>query len=129
MKTFVVGQEYALREIMDQLGGEMMSFLPRKDGRIVCGRFRQAPFNPNAPYEILVGNLPKVRAHLDMLLAQGGTIPVFVKEGANRWRFHGPMAVDRYETKPEIVKRAAGASERKEGVHGVLHLRDASKRS
>jgi hypothetical protein len=125
MRTFVIGQEYKLREVMDQLRGEMMSFLPVHAGRIVCGRFRKAPYNANAPYEVLVANHPKVRNHAERLVAQGGVIPVFVKEGLNRWRFHGPMKLDRYETDPRKVKSAPGVDKHPHSIYGVLYFRDA----
>ncbi len=63
----------------DCAGWETMSYMTQSDNRIVCGRFTEH-INPKAPYEILVGDLPKVRRKAEALAAQGGTIPVFMKE-------------------------------------------------
>lgn len=126
MKNFVSGQEYTLNAITAALGGETMSYLPQFDNRIVCGRFKQEGMNPNAPYEVLVGNLPKVRRKAELLVEQGGVIPVFLKEGTNRWRYHGPMTPVAFVTDLKTVEAAGGVDERADEVIGILSLRDAS---
>ena len=124
MKNFVVGREYTLNDITMALGGETMSYLPQSDNRIVCGRFTEH-MNPKAPYEILVGDLPKVRRKAEALATQGGTIPVFLKEAPNRWRYHGPMQVVGFVTDAKVVQAAEGVDERDDKVIGVLTFRDA----
>ena len=123
MKNFVVGTEYTLNAITTALGGETMSYLPQSDNRIVCGRFTEH-MNPKAPYEILVGDLPKVRRKAEALAAQGGTIPVFMKEAPNRWLYRGPMQVVGFETDPKVVQAAEGVDKRKDKVIGILMFRE-----
>lgn len=124
MTQFVVGSKYTLNEITTVLHGELLSCLPQSNNKIVCGRFRPAPMNPNAPYEILIGDFPKVRRKVAALVAQGGAIPVFLKEGSNRWHFHGRMRVARYATDPAMVRTAKGVRKR-DKIVGVLYLCDA----
>ena len=124
MKNFVVGREYTLNAITSALGGETMSYLPQSDNRIVCGRFKKEDMNPKAPYEILVGDLPKVRRKAEALAAQGGTIPVFLKEAPNRWRYHGPMQVVAFVTNADAVQAAEGVDQRPDKVIGILKLQD-----
>ena len=125
MKSFIVGCEYAMRDIHGVIGGDTMSYLPQSGGRIVGGRFKKGEMNPNAPYQIIVGDLPQVRRKAELLASQAGTIPVFLKEGPNRWRYHGPMRVVSYATDPANVLRTPGAEDREENVAGVLTLVDA----
>lgn len=58
MKSFIVGYEYSMRDIHEVIGGDTMSYLPQSGGRIVGGRFKKGEMNPNAPYQIIVGDLP-----------------------------------------------------------------------
>jgi len=58
--NFKKGSEYTLAEISSVLGGESQSYLPQRGGKIVCGRFT-LKMNPEAPYTVLVGDLPKVQ--------------------------------------------------------------------
>lgn len=125
MKNFVVNREYTLDAITTALGGETMSYLPQSDNRIVCGRFTKG-MNPNAPREILVGDLPKVRRKAETLAVQGGAIPVFVKEAPNRWRYHGIMRLVSYETNPKVVQSTQGVDQRKDKVVGVLTFEDVA---
>lgn len=85
-----------MRDIHEVIGGDTMSYLPQSGSRIVGGRFKKGEMNPNAPYQIIVGDLPQVRRKAELLTSQAGIIPVFLKEGPNRWRYHGPMRVVSY---------------------------------
>jgi len=123
MKKLAVGNEYTLDAVVAALGGDTMSYLPQAKGRIVGGRFTQG-MNPGAPYTILVGDLPQVRRKAELLAAQEGTIPVFLKEAPNRWRYHGVMRFVSYVTDPDVVRATPGFVDRKEGVAGVLTLED-----
>jgi hypothetical protein len=124
LKQFVVGQEYTFDAIAAALGGRPFGYLAQLGGRIVCGRFTRE-MNPRAPYEILVGDSPGVRRKAEMLAAQGGVIPVFIREGTNRWRYHGPMEVVGFETSPRVVRSRAKETDREDAV-GVLSFRDTA---
>ena len=123
MKRFVVGDEYTLDAIVSALGGDTMSYLPQLKGRIVGGRFT-TNMNPNAPYQILVGDRPQVVRKAKLLAEQEGTLPVFLKQAPNRWRYHGIMRFVRYETDHQAVQATPGVDQREERVAGVLVFED-----
>jgi hypothetical protein len=123
LREFVVGQEYSFNEIAEVFGGQSFGYLPQIGRRIVCGRFTME-MNPHAPYEVLVGDPPGVLRKAQILVEQGGVIPVFIKAATNRWRYHGPMEVDEFNTNPRIARAKAKEANR-EGVVGVLSFRDA----
>jgi hypothetical protein len=122
MDSFVEGSEYTLSQIRAALGGETMSYLPQRGSRIVCGRFT-SEMNPEAPRRVLVGNPPKVQRKAELLARQGGVLPVFMKMGSNRWRFHGPMEVVEYVTDMAVVEPKARAAGRAGEVAGILIFR------
>jgi len=127
MTKFITGHEYTLKEIHAIVGGDMMSYLAQREGRIVAGKFKKGDMNPNAPYQVLVGNLPRVKQKAELLAAQSGSIPVFLKEGTNRWRFHGDMVAVQYKTEQAAIEVTPGSEDRSEGVAGVLVLRDVNR--
>jgi 5-methylcytosine-specific restriction protein A len=102
---FVQGESYTRDFIHDQLGGEKVSCLPQRAGRIVCGCF-SADSSPEAPYEILVGGADEddsegpILRKARMLARQDGSIPVFLKRAANQWMYDG-----RYRAKGVIEDR------------------------
>ena len=122
-KAFKRGAVYSLDAIASVVGGERQSYLPQKEGTIVCGRFTR-DMNPKAPYEVIVGDLPRVATKARLLIEQGGSIPVFVKEAPNEWRFHGFMAPARFVTDRRTVESRARAAGRDGPVAGVLVLED-----
>src|SRR5258708_6829387 len=99
MHQFVVGHEYTFNAIAEVFGGQSFGYLPQVGSRIVCGRFTME-MNPHAPYEVLVGDPPGVLRRAEMLVEQGGVIPVFIKAATNRWRYYGPMEVVALDKNP-----------------------------
>src|SRR4051794_12943720 len=90
---FRVGESYTRDQIHAELGGEKVTYLPQRGGRIVCGCFSQDS-NPEAPLTVLVGDVTEegdstVLRKARLLCRQGGTIPVFLKEASNRWLYDG----------------------------------------
>lgn len=121
--AFVRGQVYALHQIAGALGGETQSYLPQREGRIVCGRFT-SDMNTRLPYEVLVGDLPRVRRKAELLAEQTDAIPVFIKQGPDRWRFHGRMRCAGFSTERALVRERERESGRSD-LAGVLQLVDA----
>jgi 5-methylcytosine-specific restriction protein A len=116
---FVQGESYTRDFIHDQLGGEKVSYLPQKAGRIVCGCF-STESNPEAPYEILVGGAEEdgsegpILRKAKLLARQDGSIPVFLKRAANQWMYDGRYRVNRLIEDREYVdrkQRIAGRSD------------------
>jgi 5-methylcytosine-specific restriction protein A len=118
---FVVGETYTRNRIHAELGGETVTFLPQKGGRIVCGCFSTEP-NPEAPYVILVGGAEDdevanaILRKANILLEQGGFIPVFLKHGPNAWAFDGHYRVQGHTRDPEVIRSKQAAAERDDVV-------------
>lgn len=99
-----------------------MSYLPQKGSRIVCGRFT-SEMNPEAPERVLVGNPPKVQRKAELLAAQGGVLPIFMKIAPGRWEFQGPMEFVAYITDMAVVGPKAAKAGRAGEVVGMLEFR------
>ena len=121
---FINGQDYTFNEVAQVFGGQSFGYLPQVGSRIVCGRFTKE-MNPHAPYEVLVGNPPGVLRKAELLVEQGGVIPVFIKAATNRWRYHGPMAPIKLDRNARLVRAKAREANR-DDVVAVLSLRDAT---
>lgn len=93
---FIPGESYTRDHIHEILGGEKVSYLPQKNGKIICGCF-SADANPEAPFVILVGgdevSEGPVERKARILEAQNEPIPVFLKRAANDWLFEGDFKV------------------------------------
>src|SRR5947209_4452087 len=91
---FILGESYTRHQIHAVVGGDTQSYLPQKDGKIVCGCFK-TDSNPEAPLVILVGGYdPEEHTNLilkkaKLLAGQEGAIPVFLKQASNAWVFDG----------------------------------------
>jgi 5-methylcytosine-specific restriction protein A len=97
--AFIAGESYTRDHIHEQLGGEKVSHLPQKDGKIVCGCFSMES-NPEAPYVVLVGGSDdgvgrSVERKAKLLAKQPEPIPVFLKRTSNDWVFEGYFRVQR----------------------------------
>src|SRR3954447_21885875 len=95
----IPGESYTRDHLHEILGGEKVSYLPQKDGRIVCGCFSHES-NPEAPYVILVGGdddgvEQPVERKARFLEKQEEPIPVFLKRASNDWGFEGYFRVKR----------------------------------
>ena len=89
---FKQGESYTRDEIHDQLGGSKQSYLPTKD-RIVTCICLSKDMNPDAPHIILSGRGKIVNQSAKWLVAQGGEVPVFVKESSSNWIYQGMFRV------------------------------------
>lgn len=96
---FISGESYTRDRIHEMLGGEKLSYLPQKDGRIVCGCF-STETSPEAPYVILVGDDDDSLEHpvekkTKILEGQHDSIPVFLKRASNDWTYVGNFRFQR----------------------------------
>jgi hypothetical protein len=80
--------------------------------------------NTGAPYQILVGDPPRVQRKAEKLAAQSGTIPVFIKQAPNQWLYHGRMECVGYDSSPRLA--AEKTREAGRPVVGVLTFCDAA---
>ena len=57
LMIFKLGSKYTRQEICAALGGELQTFLPQNNGRIVCACLK-FNLNPQVPKEVLIGKAP-----------------------------------------------------------------------
>jgi hypothetical protein len=102
LKTFSLKHFYTRRQISDQVGGDLQSYLPLKDGRVVCASLR-SDLNPDEPKIILVGNKPKVKYSAELLCNQSSPIPLFIKRDKNKWEYIGLYKVEHFSDSIEDI--------------------------
>lgn len=118
---FEHGAVYTRLQIHDMLGGGVQSYLPRRDGRIVCGCFTPA-LNPTAPDVVLVGDRPHVIRDAKIFAEQQYPVPVFIKQATNRWKYVGNYIVERYTTDRAELLQLRKEARRPQAV-GALFLK------
>ena len=99
---FKIGEAYTRKQIHEQLGGSVQSFLPTVDGEVVCACLSKE-MNPNAPHEILVGNKPIVMKSAEQFSRQTTSIPVFIKEVSNEWVCVGNYTVKKITRREDVI--------------------------
>ena len=81
-----IGKAYTRRQIHDLLGGGLVTYLPRKDGRVTCGCFDPV-LNPEAPAKVLVGDGKDIRAEARQFAVQRHYVPIFIKRSEHNWLY------------------------------------------
>src|SRR6266487_1810409 len=105
-----LGQAYTRRQIHQIVGGgSEQSYLPERNGRILCGCF-DPESNTRAPAEIDAGNGPLVIAGAKRLASGNGVIPVFLKRRVNSWEYVGRYkctgySEDKKDLYPNVQRR------------------------
>jgi hypothetical protein len=120
--AFVVGACYSRQDIHDAIGGELETYLPQHDRRIVAGCFTPR-LDPGAPEEVLVGNAPNVIAKAQLLAQQGGTIPVFLKRAQGAWEYVGRYRVARPPSSDPALLRQKEQYANREELVLILYLK------
>jgi hypothetical protein len=118
---------YRRAQIQQLVGGEIRTYLPQKDKRILAGCF-SVEMNPKAPIEIFAGNLPKVVAKAELLGTQPeNAFPVFIrkKNSDRKYFFHGYYKCTGITNKRKILLEAESLSGRRGELSYVLYLRKA----
>jgi hypothetical protein len=91
---------------------------PRSGDRVAAGCFRT---NPDAPDVVLSGKGDKIEASAELLAKQVEPIPVFLKDGPNRWRYVGEyrcVGLSRDKAEIDALAKKAG----RDDVTCVLRL-------
>ncbi|NJM44206.1 MAG: hypothetical protein HC858_09950 [Brachymonas sp.] len=83
---FIKFQNYTRQQIHDTVGGDLQSYLPHRDGHVVCGCFDPA-LNARAPFEIDVGNSPDVIKYAERFVSQTDAVPIFLKRSSSEWEY------------------------------------------
>lgn len=115
-----IGTRFTRDQIHLRYGGSKQSYLPTRDGAIVCGCFDPS-LNKRAPREIDVGKGPVVETTAQTLVGSQLTIPVFLKEAANRWRYVGMFRAVEFSRDAEDL---SAYPDRRPDAVGVLYLEE-----
>jgi hypothetical protein len=120
---FIEGRQYTRDQIHEVLGGSKEAYLPHRDGVILCACIDPAK-NPEAPAIVLPGTGRDIERTADLLRRQGGSIPVFLKDAVNAWRYVGEWEVEaRSCTREDIEDHQARTG--RDDITRVIWLRPA----
>lgn len=115
----VAGVPYTRSEIATLVGGgELQSYLPQKDRKILAGCFSRY-LNPDAPLLIQVGTADIVVRKAKLLASQPETVfPVFIKDKKSDrvYFYEGYFRIGNLLDLPEVIQ----AAEQRSGRHGEL---------
>ncbi|MBU1062207.1 MAG: hypothetical protein KJ957_07930 [Candidatus Omnitrophica bacterium] len=117
---FITGQFYTRKQIYNEVGGSIQSYLPTVRKEVVCACLRK-DLNPDAPNIILVGNCPRVKLAAEILCSQSNPIPVFIKIKTNKWEHIGLYKVDSFSKDPEEISDYSKRSDRK-NITAIIYL-------
>jgi hypothetical protein len=115
---FVKDRVYSRTEIQHLVGGEIQTYLPQRNKRILAGCFNQE-LNPDCPVQIQAGNAGKVISKAELVISQPeNEFPVFIKpnEKSKDYRYIGVFKCTGGTNAPEILREA----EEKSGRFGQL---------
>ena len=120
--TFQKNTPYTRSDIQRAVGGELQTYLPQKQHRILAGCF-SSELNPLAPNEIYAGKKPKVVAKAELLADQPeNRFPVFVRRN-NDYFFEGYFAFQSLSNAPLDIQIAEKMSNRIDQLSYVIRLK------
>ena len=96
---FEIGKDYSREDIHAFCGGNKQAFLPVRKGKVVAACLRP-DLNPQAPEVVLCNSGAAARAAGRTLSRQVESIPVFLRQETDRWRYAGQFAVTSTLTRP-----------------------------
>jgi hypothetical protein len=118
---FLIGETYSRQTISDRLGGQIQTYLPTVDGKVVCGCFKATPDkNPGAPEKVTYGTPDHSKPAA--LVAQGEPIPVFLYRASTEWEYVGRYLCVGHSTHPELLDAEMRANPARGVISGVLYF-------
>src|SRR5262245_37146083 len=120
--AFEVGKTYSRHEISAQLGGSVVSYLPEKNGVVVCGCFKREPrWNPRAPEEVTFGGpAPRVLRAAEIVATQNMPIPIFLYRRDGAWEYVGDYVCTGLNTDREFCATKERENPARGKICGVL---------
>ena len=120
-----IGQNYSRRQIHAELGGDIVSYLPMRGGKVVCGCFKKTPkFNPEAPEVVTIGRGKggKVEEAAIMVSRQHESIPIFLFRYNGAWEYIGDYRCTAYLTDPILCQQKMIENPARGLIYGVLYF-------
>lgn len=111
-------KSYARKEIQELVGGEIQTYLPQKNKRILAGCFNRE-LNPDCPSQVQAGNAGKVTTKAELLISQPDNVfPVFIKpnESSRLYEYIGQYSCLGGTNEQSVLDQA----ESKSGRYGEL---------
>jgi hypothetical protein len=127
---FDKNKQYTRKEIQGLVGGEIQTYLPQKNHKILAGCFCQE-LNPDAPEQIQAGKGTRIYAKARLLSGQPETIfPVFIKN-KEKGKYYKYVGDYQYKLKSitednQKIKEAENKSERHEALSCLFDLLKAN---
>lgn len=118
---FEAGCCYSRKQIHDEVGGSIQSYLPTANGKVVCVCVTKE-LNPGTPFLILVGNGIIRISSARLFASQVTPVPVFIKRVINKWEYIGNFRVDRVSTDQKEIHRLGQEAGWESDPFMVLHL-------
>jgi hypothetical protein len=118
---FRIGRYYTRDEIAASLGGAKQWYLPTVKRKIVAICLRK-DHNPKAPRVVLCGLGKRIESTGEWLASEVRALPVFVKDGINRWQYHGRFKVKSSCTSGPDFMREIGSQRNANAVSRVIFL-------
>lgn len=116
--------DYSRTEIQKLVGGEIQTYLPQKNKRILAGCFNKE-LNPDCPVQIQAGNAGKVTIKAALVISQPeNEFPVFIKPNKKSkvYRYIGIFRCIGGSSDPEILREAESKSGRFGQLSYVFNL-------
>ncbi|HFD4028532.1 hypothetical protein HJ124_15360 [Vibrio parahaemolyticus] len=120
----IPGNTYTREEIQGEVGGEMPTYLPQNNNRILAGCFNEE-LNPNCPNEVQVKDTSQRNRKAELLMNQQDNIfPVFVKPTSadKLYRYIGTFRCIGGSDETQVLKEAEERSGRHGDLSYVLYL-------
>ncbi len=95
---------YTRKQIHENYGGSVQSYLPTVNGKVVCACLTKK-LNPGVPNVILVGDRPIVKSTAEKLCEQNDVIPVFLKRKVNEWEYKGKYKVVSHSKSDKVLEK------------------------
>jgi hypothetical protein len=119
LEDLVIGRTYTRRQIHQAVGGgDLQSYLPQKNGRILAGCFIPK-LNQRAPQEVDAGDAPDVIRKAKAVAADRSTIPVFLKRRTDQWEYRGIYKCLRFSQEPRDIR---AHQDRRKDAAAVLYF-------
>jgi hypothetical protein len=121
---FIIGRYYSRIEIAAKVKGALQWYLPTYNREIVAICLRKS-HNPKAPNVVFCGFGKRIEKTGEWLSRETRSLPVFVKEESNRWKYYGLFKVKSSCTKGPAFKREVAGSKNPASISRVVFLERA----